>query len=139
MFPSHCGGGGGGCWDSGWLNFAENSMKINYVDPPLILHTNLCFSVLLFHQIPPANEVWGKVIFSEACVKNSVSWGVPALGGACSGGCLLGWVPALGVLPVGDPPPHPRTATAVGGTHPTGMHSCLSLLVESREATKTNY
>ena len=89
MFPSHCGGGGGGCWDSGWLNFAENSMKINYVDPPLILHTNLCFSVLLFHQIPPANEVWGKVIFSEACVKNSVNWGVPALEGACSGGYLL--------------------------------------------------
>ena len=28
--------------------------------------------------LPPANEVWGKVIFSEACVKNSVhraGWG----------------------------------------------------------------
>ena len=25
-------------------------------------------------------------------------------------------------VPGGDPP---RTATAVGGTHPTGMHSCL--------------
>ena len=25
---------------------------------------------------PPANEVWGKVIFSEACVKNSVHGGV---------------------------------------------------------------
>ena len=22
--------------------------------------------------LPPANEVWGKVIFSEACIKNSV-------------------------------------------------------------------
>ena len=30
------------------------------------------------HILPPANEVWGKVIFSEACVKNSVhrGWGV---------------------------------------------------------------
>ena len=26
-------------------------------------------------------------------------------------------------VPVGEPPP--RTATAEGGTHPTGMHSCL--------------
>ena len=25
--------------------------------------------------LPPANEVWGKVIFSEACVKNSVRSG----------------------------------------------------------------
>ena len=26
----------------------------------------------LMSFLPPANEVWGKVIFSEACVKNSV-------------------------------------------------------------------
>ena len=48
------------------------------------------------------------------------------------GGCLVpgwGWLvpggesaPGGGV-PGGDPPP-PRTAIAVGGTHPTGMHSC---------------
>ena len=25
-----------------------------------------------FPLLPPANEVWGKIIFSEACVKNSV-------------------------------------------------------------------
>ena len=29
------------------------------------------------------------------------------------GGCLV------------ETPPPPRTATAAGGTHPTGMHSCL--------------
>ena len=33
-------------------------------------------------------------------------WGVPSLG--------VGWVPA----------PPSGTATAAGGTHPTGMHSC---------------
>ena len=35
--------------------------------------------------LPPANEVWGKVIFSEACVKNFVHRGacVVAGGGAC--------------------------------------------------------
>ena len=48
--------------------------------------------------LPPANEVWGKVIFSEECVKNSVhKGGVSALpGGVCSGGCLLWGVSALG-------------------------------------------
>ena len=45
-------------------------------------------------------------------------WGV---GGLLPGGCLLLGVPASGRVPVGDPP---RTATAAGGTHPTGMHSC---------------
>ena len=40
--------------------------------------------------------------------------------GVClsTGGCLL-----PGGLPGGDPL---RTATAAGGTHPTGMHSCCS-------------
>ena len=99
--------------------------------------------------LPPANEVWGKVIFSQACVKNSVHrgdacsrvgavpapGGVPGLGGgacsqggacsrggACSlGSCLALGVPALEGVPGRDPP---GTATAVGGTHPTGMHSC---------------
>ena len=61
-----------------------------------------------------------------------MGWRVPAPGGG-GGGCLLRRVPALegGCLlqgglvrgvPGGDPPP---TATAAGGTHPTGMHSCL--------------
>ena len=47
--------------------------------------------------------------------------GVPGPGGACSqvvvwcGGCL---VPGECLVET------PRTATAAGGTHPTGMHSC---------------
>ena len=41
-------------------------------------------------------------------------WGCLVLGGCCRGGCLV-W----GMC--GDPP---GTATAVGGTYPTGMHSC---------------
>ena len=39
--------------------------------------------------LPPANVVWGKVIFSEACVKNSVhgeGGGNPA--------CITGGIPA---------------------------------------------
>ena len=83
------------------------------------------------YLLPPANEVWGKEIFLEACVKNSVhrgGWSAPGgcllLRGAWSGGvcsreavCLF-----LGGMPGGDPS---WMATAAGGMHPTGMHSCL--------------
>ena len=46
---------------------------IGYVHNPY-----LCNFLQSFYQsslLPPANEVWGKVIFSEACVKNSVHRG----------------------------------------------------------------
>ena len=43
-------------------------------------------------------------------------------GGAAPGGYLLLGGPGLGGAG-GDPP----TATAAGGTHPTGMHSCFVL------------
>ena len=88
-------------------------------------------------MLPPANEVRGKVIFSEACVKNSVHRG----GGACSGGSAPGGgVPALGGVPApggsapggdcsggGGVENSPVTATAACGTHPTGMHSCYRI------------
>ena len=45
--------------------------------------------------LPPANELWGKVIFSQACVKNSVHrGGVPGPGGSALGGvCSRGSAP----------------------------------------------
>ena len=56
-------------------------------------------------------------------------------GGCLVGGCLF---PGGCLVPGGSDPggvpgsrrglvenPSPRTATAAGGTHPTGMHSCL--------------
>ena len=82
--------------------------------------------------LPPENEVWGKVIFSEACVMNSVHGGVPCPGGVPGPGrclvwgCLVWGVPGPGGCAwsggglCGDPP----MATAAGGTHLTGMHSC---------------
>ena len=69
------------------------------------------------------------------------SRGVPGPKGVCSrGGCLvlgggllrgsaLGGVCSQGV-PGGDPPP--LTATAAGGTHPTGMHSCFTFNFHSQ-------
>ena len=81
-------------------------------------------------SLPPANEVWGKVIFSEACVKNSVRGG----GGAWSGGCLVPGVPGRGgggacsrgrcLLLGGCLLETPPMAAAAGGTHSTGIHSC---------------
>ena len=58
--------------------------------------------------LPPANEVWGKVIFSEACVKNSVQkrGGLPQ--------CMLGYhTPQTRHPPLGADAPHqtpPRSA-----------------------------
>ena len=61
----------------------------------------------------------------DACSRG----GLP-LGGACSGGCLLGEVPALGGACSGGPArggcgdPRKQMATVADGRHPTGMHSC---------------
>ena len=59
---------------------------------------HLCF-VTIASIITAANEVWGKVIFSEACVKNSVHRGVPAPGGGWGG------MPGLGGAWCGGPAP----------------------------------
>ena len=94
----------------------------------------------------------GKVMFSQACAKNSAhgrgtivqaqGQGVSARGcpGPDPGGCLRrGWGypgPGLGVSAWGrmypsmhwgrtPPLPHSKTATAMDSTHPTGMHSCF--------------
>ena len=103
--------------------------------------------------LPSANEVWGKVISLHLSVilftgrggiPACIAGGIPAClaaggvlsqhalqqleGGACSQGrfCSRGVCSWGGSAPEGgsggDPP---RTATAVGGTHPTGMHSCF--------------
>ena len=65
----------------------------------------------------------------------SVHRGVSGPGGACSGG-VPG--PRGGACSGGVPGGyHPRTATATGGTHPTGMHSCLSRVIS--RATSQHY
>ena len=56
------------------------------------LHLNLLSNPFL----PPANEVWGKVIFSVTCVKNSVErgGGIPACLAGDIPACLAGEIPA---------------------------------------------
>ena len=67
------------------------------------------------YLLPPANEVWGKVIFSVACVKNSVHRGV----GVCLSACWDTTSPAG--TPLGaDTPPPPRTRHPLGADTPPG-------------------
>ena len=54
-------------------------------------------------------------MFSQACVKNSVRGGRAWQGGMCGRGCVHGMEACV----AGE------TATAAGGMHPTGMHSCF--------------
>ena len=92
-------------------------------------------------------------MFKGVCLSTG---GCLLLGGAWSGGCLLrgclvwgawssgGW--ARGVWFRGVPAPDggawwrpPRMATAADGTHPAGMHSCLSLnSANSRKTFREN-
>ena len=70
----------------------------------------------------------GKVMFSQACVKNSVHGGgvypTMHLGRHRPPRPVhAGIHTPLGRHPPGAHPP-PPTATATGGTHPTGIHSC---------------
>ena len=59
---------------------------------------------------------WGGVLWGVSGPGGLLLGGVPGPRGSAPGGCLVRggvvWRP-------------PGTATAVGGTHPTGMHSCL--------------
>ena len=68
--------------------------------------------------------------------------GVPGPGCVClvpGGYLVLGGVPGPGGVPGGD---IPQMATAAGGTHPTGMHSCVAIsfhnlfTLENREERK---
>ena len=69
--------------------------------------------------LPPANEVWGKVMFSQVF---SLSTGGSAYRGSAWGGVR----PPCGRHPGGlGRPPGTRKA---GGTHPTGMLSFLVLV-----------
>ena len=61
--------------------------------------------------LPPANEVWGKVIFLHLSVSHSVHRG--------------------GGTPRGQTSP-PKMATEAGCTDPTGIHSCHLWLLNER-------
>ena len=62
---------------------------------------------------------YGKEMFSQACLKNSVQ-----RGGGCLKHCMLGYTPPGQTPPLGRLPLHPDTATATGGTYLKGIYSC---------------
>ena len=103
------------------------------------------------HFLPPANEVWGKVIFSVAFVKNSVHGGSASVHAGIPHPPSDQAPPDQTSPPPRDqappqtmhpqsrhPPPGPGTPCAVhagrygqqaGGMHPTGLQSCLEYLI----------
>ena len=91
--------------------------------------TKKTFVIISWPLITIRNSSCGKVMFSQACVKNSIH------GGGGRGVCLqvrgvytpLGRHP-LRQTPPGQTPPPKETASAADGTHPTGIHSCISNL-----------
>ena len=58
-----------------------------------------------FSLLPPANEVWGKVIFSEACVKNSIHRGGGGIPACLAAGLQGRWVVFQHALQVSRPTP----------------------------------
>ena len=92
------------------------------------------FFTCKFFIITVSNSSCGKVMFSQACVKNSVHGG-----GVCPIACWdihtpTGQTPPRPgptlcprqTHPLGTPP---QMATAADGKHPTGMHSCSRIIL----------
>ena len=90
------------------LNFKYET-QINtdvWTSPSRYIHFTLRnMKVCLVYLLPPAIEVWGKVIFSVACVKNSVHGrgGLPQ--------CMLGYHPPGQTAPQEQNPPRADTPT----------------------------
>ena len=62
-------------------------------------------------------------MFSQASVNRGCGVEGRGVEGGVPEGCLPGCV-CLEVVCLGDVHPAPEMATAAGGTHPTGMHTC---------------
>ena len=93
------------------------------------LFTGVCLSTGGGGGIPAclAAGLQGGVLSQHALQK--VSGGGAALGGVCSQGvaaprvCVCVWRP---------PPPRQQTATVADSTHPTGMQSCIMILLRAK-------
>ena len=88
---------------------------------------SFCFHLIVF--LPPANKIWGKVMFSHLCVILFTGGGGLHPKGSASGGvCIQGGLhPGEFGIPA---PPLDTTGCGqrAGGTEPTGMHSCSTLM-----------
>ena len=92
--------------------------------------------------LPPANEVCEGYVFTRVCQSFYSQGGVCVWSRGCLllGGCLLwGCLVPGGACSRGGawwrPPP---TATAAGGTHPTGMYSCIKIFLQNEDSLCQN-
>ena len=84
------------------------------------------------YLVPGGVCSWRGLLPGGAWSQGGLLWGVPGPGGLLPGGLLQGGAWSWGVpgpwgvsAPGGCLVETPRMATAAGGTHPTGMHSCF--------------
>ena len=68
---------------------------------------------MLILNLPPANEVWGKVVFQKRLSVILSTRGRVCLQGVCLGGIGL--------------TPHPPEIRKAGGPHPPEMLSCFKI------------
>ena len=87
----------------------------------LLHYLVLISSTFIVLLLPPANEVWGKVMFLHLSVILFTG------GGSASKGSASGevYIQGVGQTPLdADPLSTMGYSQQAGGTHPTGMHSC---------------
>ena len=90
----------------------------------------------IYYYRPQTNFAKAMFLQVSVCPQGE---GVPAPGGCGPGGCLLrGRVGCSGGLPVPGGCACRRPPTAAGGTHPTGMHSCLTNVLQKRHENERN-
>ena len=76
-------------------------------------------------SLPPANEVWGKVMFLHLSVNHSVHRGR----GVMMPLPVMDSTPSWTATPPPPTAPHPLLSQHMGSTHPIGMLSFLFLFI----------
>ena len=110
-----------------WLQFYVLTWLIIKYKTVTIRFHFFTWVLRIAESLPPANEVWGKVIFLHLSVILFTGGGLPQ--------CMLGYHPPGPCNPPKLCTPRPctppgtehagRYGQRAGGTHPTGMQSCL--------------
>ena len=118
-----------------WLDISRHHYILSVSQDIISLHvlprTPSCHQIIL----PPANEVWGRVIFSVACVKNSVHAGRGVCLSVCWETTPLTRHPPEQTPPQNRPPPDqapPGADSPTPRSRPTPAQSMLGDAVNKR-------
>ena len=111
------------------MYFSAANIWLQYYPGYRLFHYNISMRSQYFYR---PQRSWAKVIFSQACVKNSVHRGEGRVSAS-----VHAWIhhhpppPGADTPPPGADPLGKQTAAAYGqraaGTHPTAMHSCYRM------------